>query len=88
MGPRSSASRLEAGRSRAAHPGGELEKPTETELPDQSEQPRYRGYGGPDSKPVPLEGPLDSEPQIQAPLEGPTDTEPQIPAPAEGAPAP
>jgi hypothetical protein len=48
----------------------------------------HGGYGGSDPTPTPLEGPLDTEPQIPAPLQGPRDTEPQIPAPREGAPAP
>jgi hypothetical protein len=62
--------------------------PPEVEGPIDPKAPPHRGYGGPDSTPVPLEGPLDSEPKIPAPLEGPRDTEPQIPAPREGAPAP
>jgi hypothetical protein len=66
----------------AERPPPEVEEPVETKAP-----PR-RAYGGRDSTPTPLEGPLDSEPKIPAPLEGPSDTEPQIPAPQEGAPAP
>jgi hypothetical protein len=62
--------------------------PPGVEEPVEPKAPPRRGYGGPDSTPTPLEGPLDTEPKIPAPLEGPSDTEPQIPAPQEGAPAP
>jgi hypothetical protein len=69
----------------AVRPQPELEPPGESELvpPGESESPPYRGYGGPDSRPTPLKGQLDTEPPVSGPLEGQLDTEPPIPAPDE-----